>query len=76
MKFQRYRIIRFISSICAVESAYWLCLTAGLWQSGKSIASFAIFALCVVGMDRLYALIIDLLRIAVAPTAQPLAGKR
>jgi hypothetical protein len=77
MKIQRYRMIRCIAAICAVESAWWLCVIGGLWPNGtKSFASFAVFALCVVGFDRLYTAIIDLFLIAATPTGQPWLGKK
>jgi hypothetical protein len=77
VKIQRYRMIRCISAICAAESAWWLCVIAGLWPNGtKSVASFAVFALCVIGLDRLYTAIIDLFLIAATPTVQPMLGKK
>jgi hypothetical protein len=77
MKIQGYRMIRCIATICAVESAWWLCMIGGLWPNGtKSFASFAVFALCVVGVDRLYTAIIELFRIAATPTGQPLPGNK
>jgi hypothetical protein len=76
MKTHRHRVIRCIAAIFAAESAWWLCGLAGLWANGtKTFASFAVFALCVVGLNRLYTAMIDLLLIAATPTRQPVVTK-
>ena len=77
MKNRRQRLVRGIVAITAAESAWWLCLFAGLWPTGsRPVAAFAIFAACVFGLDRLYSLVVDLVQITFFPLPAPVPGPK
>jgi hypothetical protein len=65
----RQRLTRVLTAIPAPVLAWWLLQATGVWSSGASPSHFFLFLFCVLGVDRILSAAIDLVTIALAPTA-------
>ena len=60
--------VRGIIAALAFGTTWWLTLGTGTWPNGlRSLPSFLLVLLCVVGLDRIYSGVVDLVAIALRP---------